>query len=77
MVELYFHSSRRSASLHKHMDFTFVIIVTIIIIIIIISSSSSSSSYKHQGRGFDSRWGEFLNLPNPSGRTRPWGLLSL
>jgi hypothetical protein len=30
-----------------------------------------------KGRGFDSRWGEFLNLPNPSGRTRPWGLLSL
>jgi hypothetical protein len=23
------------------------------------------------------RRGEFLNLPNPSGRTRPWGLLSL
>jgi hypothetical protein len=33
--------------------------------------------YKLEGRGFDSRWGEFLNLPNPSGRTRPWGLLSL
>jgi hypothetical protein len=33
--------------------------------------------YKPEGRGFDSRWGEFLHLPNPSGRTRPWGLLSL
>jgi hypothetical protein len=33
--------------------------------------------YKPEGRGFDSRWGEFLNLPNPSGRTRPWGLLNL
>jgi hypothetical protein len=33
--------------------------------------------YKPEGRGFDSRWVEFLNLPNPSGRTRPWGLLSL
>jgi hypothetical protein len=31
----------------------------------------------YKSRGFDSRWGEFLNLPNPSGRTRPWGLLSL
>jgi hypothetical protein len=29
------------------------------------------------GRGFDIQCGEFLNLPNPSGRTRPWGLLSL
>jgi hypothetical protein len=29
------------------------------------------------GRGFDTPWGEFLNLPNPSGRTRPCGLLSL
>jgi hypothetical protein len=33
--------------------------------------------YKPEGRGFDSRLGEFLNLPNPFGRTRPWGLLSL
>jgi hypothetical protein len=33
--------------------------------------------YKPEGRGFDTRWGEFLNLPNSSGRTRPWGLLSL
>jgi hypothetical protein len=33
--------------------------------------------YKPEGRRFDSRWGEFLNLPNPSGRTRPWGLLGL
>jgi hypothetical protein len=29
--------------------------------------------YKPEGCEFDSR----LNLPNPSGRTRPWGLLSL
>jgi hypothetical protein len=27
--------------------------------------------YKPEGRGFDNRWCEFLNLPNPSGRTRP------
>jgi hypothetical protein len=27
--------------------------------------------YKPEGRGFDTRWGEFLNLPNPSGRTSP------
>jgi hypothetical protein len=33
--------------------------------------------YKTGGRGFDTRWGEFLNLPNPSGRTRTWGLLGL
>jgi hypothetical protein len=33
--------------------------------------------YKPECRGFDTRWGEFLNLPNPSGRTRPWGLLNL
>jgi hypothetical protein len=33
--------------------------------------------YKPEGRGFDTRLGEFLNLPNPSGRTMPWGLLSL
>jgi hypothetical protein len=33
--------------------------------------------YKPEGRRFDIRWGDFLNLPNSSGRTRPWGLLSL
>jgi hypothetical protein len=29
--------------------------------------------YKPGGRGFDTRQGEFLNLPNPSGRTKPEG----
>jgi hypothetical protein len=33
--------------------------------------------YKPQGRGFETQWGEILNLPNPSGRTRPCGLLNL
>jgi hypothetical protein len=33
--------------------------------------------YKPEGRRFDTRRGEFLHLPNPSGRTMPWGLLSL
>jgi hypothetical protein len=27
--------------------------------------------YKPEGRGFGTRLSEFLNLPNPSGRTRP------
>jgi hypothetical protein len=27
--------------------------------------------YKPKGRGLETRWGEILNLPNPSGRTRP------
>jgi hypothetical protein len=34
-------------------------------------------TYKPEGRGFDTRGGKFLNLPNHSGVTRPWGLLSL
>jgi hypothetical protein len=33
--------------------------------------------YKPEGRGFDTQWGEFLNLSNPSGRNMPWDLLSL
>jgi hypothetical protein len=33
--------------------------------------------YKPEGRRFDTRWGDFLNLPNPSSRTRPWDLLIL
>jgi hypothetical protein len=33
--------------------------------------------YKPEGRRFETRWGEFLNAPNSSRCTRPWGLLSL
>jgi hypothetical protein len=33
--------------------------------------------YKLEGRGFETRWGEILNLRNHSGRNRPWGLLGL
>jgi hypothetical protein len=36
--------------------------------------------YKPEGHKFETRWGErffYFNLPNPSCRTRPWGLLSL
>jgi hypothetical protein len=34
-------------------------------------------SYKPEGRGFETRLGEFLSIPYTSGRTRHWGLLSL
>jgi hypothetical protein len=33
--------------------------------------------YKPEGRGFETQRGEILNLPNPSGFTRLWGLLRL
>jgi recombinational DNA repair protein RecT len=33
--------------------------------------------YKPEGHGFETWWGEILNLPNTSGCTRPWGSLSL
>jgi hypothetical protein len=33
--------------------------------------------YKPKGHGVEIRRGEILNLHNLSGRTRPWGLLSL
>jgi hypothetical protein len=33
--------------------------------------------YKPEGRDFETCWDKILNLPNPSGRNRPWGLLSL
>jgi hypothetical protein len=36
-----------------------------------------SLGYKQKGRAFETGWGEILNLRNPSGRTRPWGSLSL
>jgi hypothetical protein len=32
--------------------------------------------YNSEGCGFETRWGDILNLPNPSGRTRFWDLLS-
>jgi hypothetical protein len=34
-------------------------------------------SFNPEGRGFETRWGEILNLPNPFGSTRPWDFLSL
>jgi hypothetical protein len=36
-------------------------------------------SYKPEGRGFETRWGEwiFFSVPIPSGRTGSSGLLSL
>jgi hypothetical protein len=33
--------------------------------------------YKPEGRRFDTQIGKFLNLSNPSIRSRPWGLLSI
>jgi hypothetical protein len=33
--------------------------------------------YKPEGRGLETRRGEILNLRNPSGRSRPWGLPTL
>jgi hypothetical protein len=33
--------------------------------------------YKPKVQGFETLGGEFLNLQNRSGRTRPWSLLSL
>jgi hypothetical protein len=30
--------------------------------------------YKPESRRFQTQRGEILNLPDPSGRTRPWGL---
>jgi hypothetical protein len=35
--------------------------------------------FKPEGHGFETQWGEWILsiYPNPSGRTRPWGLLSL
>jgi hypothetical protein len=33
--------------------------------------------YEPEDRRFETQWGEMLNLPTPSGRTRPGDLLSL
>jgi hypothetical protein len=41
------------------------------------SPAVKALGYKQEGRGFETWWGEILNLPNPSGYTRSWGLLSL
>jgi hypothetical protein len=32
-------------------------------------------SYKLEGRGFEAQLDDILNLPNPFGRTRPWGFI--
>jgi hypothetical protein len=33
--------------------------------------------HKPEGHGFNTRCGDFFNLPNSSSLTRPWGLLNL
>jgi hypothetical protein len=33
--------------------------------------------YKPEGGLFETQWGQILNLPNPSGRTKPWGLFNI
>jgi hypothetical protein len=42
-----------------------------------ISTRNSLDLNKPDGRGFETRWCDILKVSNPSGRTRPWGLLSL
>jgi hypothetical protein len=42
-----------------------------------IKRTGKALGYKPESRGFETRRGGILNLPNPSGRTRPWGLRSL
>jgi hypothetical protein len=37
----------------------------------------NAPGYKPEGREFETLLDEILNLPNPSGHTRPWDLLSL
>jgi hypothetical protein len=52
-------------------------------LVIAVSQSSRGSlmvkalGYKPEGRGFETQWDEILNLPNHSGHTRLWSLLSL
>jgi hypothetical protein len=53
----------------------------IVIILLVVGARGSlvvkALGYKPEDRGFETQWGDILHLPNPSGRTRPWGLLSL
>jgi hypothetical protein len=63
--------------------YLFVFTVYLIIYLFAIQLLSCGSlvlkvlGYKPEGSGFETRWREILNLPNPFGRTGLWGLLSL
>jgi hypothetical protein len=63
------HSSRHLIYYHKQAIISITAIIIIIIIIII--------CYHPEGRGSRPAKVNFFNLLNPSGRTMPWGLLSL
>jgi hypothetical protein len=52
-------------------------ICVLLLLLLLFSLVVKALGYKPEGRRFEYRWGEILNLPNPSGRTRPWGLLNL
>jgi hypothetical protein len=53
--------------------YLFIYIFTYLLVVV------KALCYKPEGRGFKYSWGHwiFFNWPNPSSRTRPWGLLSL
>jgi hypothetical protein len=59
------------------------VFATIVLLVFHITTTARGSlvvkalGYKLEGRGFETRLSEILNLPNLSGRTRPWGLLGL
>jgi hypothetical protein len=45
--------------------------------VVVCSLMVKALGYKPERREFETRWDDILNLPNPSGCTRPWDLLSL
>jgi hypothetical protein len=56
---------------------TFHCIYIYIYIYIYFSLVVKALDYKPEGRGFETRWGEILKVPNPSSPTRPRRLFSL
>jgi hypothetical protein len=70
----------RSLAIPPWTSFTVCVCVCIYIYIICGARCNivfKALGYKPKGRGFEIRGSEILNLPNPSGRTRPWSLFSL
>jgi hypothetical protein len=70
-------------SQYIYLLFLYIILLRLFNSLIFLPFSPSGSvvvkalCFKPEGSGFNTRWGKFLNLPNPSDRIRPWGLLSL
>jgi hypothetical protein len=61
-----------STEFNRYWSITTTIIIIVLLLSYVMKVKGAHGSLMVKALGFESRWGAFLNLPNPSSRTRPW-----